>query len=408
MRDATATVSRLRRLKDIGVMIAIDDFGTGYSSLAYLRQFPVDVLKIDRSFVAEMDGSSDSAALIHTLVELGRTLGLVTLAEGIEETAQLEVLRDEQCDSGQGFIFSRPVEPAAIEALLAQPPTAVRSTAPLPICAELSARLDRRCIAPDLPGIAGHRARICAVRAPPVPIGHAVRVSISTSPGPRPHDPRAPTAGQTPGCPILRVEGTTSLPARHGEIEVVVSRIGVGPSAARASTERLFDRPPGRPRGGERDRRGNRSGLGHRRCGRPRHGGGRVQRPEVSDISTGQPRTVGHGGTVDELINDPVRLAGLVDDGVVALEMESSGVGEVCDARGIPWSVVRVISDRPNDGLTDDAVMAALRPDGSVDVLAALRVMAVKPSRIPGFMQLGRDASMAARKAAATTLAALR
>ncbi len=120
MRDATATVSRLRQLKDIGVMIAIDDFGTGYSSLAYLRQFPVDVLKIDRSFVAEMDGSSDSSALIHTLVELGRTLGLVTLAEGIEETSQLEILRNEQCDSGQGFIFSKPVEPAAIEALLTQ------------------------------------------------------------------------------------------------------------------------------------------------------------------------------------------------------------------------------------------------------------------------------------------------
>ncbi len=119
MKDANATVARLRRLKDIGVMIAIDDFGTGYSSLAYLRQFPVDVLKIDRSFVAEMDGSTDSAALIHTLVELGRTLGLITLAEGIEETAQLDILRNEQCDSGQGFIFSRPVDPAAIESLLA-------------------------------------------------------------------------------------------------------------------------------------------------------------------------------------------------------------------------------------------------------------------------------------------------
>ena len=103
MRDANATVSRLRRLKDIGVMIAIDDFGTGYSSLAYLRQFPVDVLKIDRSFIAEMDGSPDSAALIHTLVELGRTLGLVTLAEGIEDQTQLDALRDEQCDRGSGI-----------------------------------------------------------------------------------------------------------------------------------------------------------------------------------------------------------------------------------------------------------------------------------------------------------------
>ncbi len=119
MRDVDATVSRLRKLKELGVLIAIDDFGTGFSSMSYLRQFPVDVLKIDRSFVSEMDGSPDSAALVHTLVELGRTLGLETLAEGIEEHAQLEALREEQCDSGQGFIFSRPVEPDAVSELLA-------------------------------------------------------------------------------------------------------------------------------------------------------------------------------------------------------------------------------------------------------------------------------------------------
>jgi diguanylate cyclase (GGDEF)-like protein/PAS domain S-box-containing protein len=118
MKDANATVSRLRRLKEIGVMIAIDDFGTGYSSLAYLRQFPVDVLKIDRSFIAEMDSSIDSAALIHTLVELGRTLGLITLAEGIEDDHQLEGLRNQQCDRGQGFFFSRPVLPENIQELL--------------------------------------------------------------------------------------------------------------------------------------------------------------------------------------------------------------------------------------------------------------------------------------------------
>ncbi len=119
MKDANATVTRLNRLKELGVVLAIDDFGTGYSSLAYLRQFPVDVLKIDRSFVSEMDGSADAAALIRTLVELGRTLGLVTLAEGIEEHAQLEGLREMHCARGQGHIFSPPVEPAEAEALLA-------------------------------------------------------------------------------------------------------------------------------------------------------------------------------------------------------------------------------------------------------------------------------------------------
>jgi diguanylate cyclase (GGDEF)-like protein/PAS domain S-box-containing protein len=121
MKDANATVARLHRLKDLGVLLAIDDFGTGYSSLAYLRQFPVDVLKIDRSFVSEMSGSPDAAALIRTLVELGHTLGLVTLAEGIEQPGQIEMLRTEQCDHGQGFLFSRPVDASGIEQFFVGP-----------------------------------------------------------------------------------------------------------------------------------------------------------------------------------------------------------------------------------------------------------------------------------------------
>jgi diguanylate cyclase (GGDEF)-like protein/PAS domain S-box-containing protein len=121
MKDAHATVDRLKRLKALGVMIAIDDFGTGYSSLAYLRQFPVDVLKIDRSFVSDMSGSPDAAAFIHTLVELGRTLGLVTLAEGIEQSIQIDGLRSEKCDHGQGFLFSRPVDAATVERLFTRP-----------------------------------------------------------------------------------------------------------------------------------------------------------------------------------------------------------------------------------------------------------------------------------------------
>jgi len=131
MKDAPATVERLQRLKDLGVCIAIDDFGTGYSSLSYLRQFPVDILKIDRSFVSEMTGSRDAAAFIHTVVELGRTLGLVTLAEGIEETSQIDVLRSERCDHGQGFLFSRPVDAVTVEHLFAHPmSTAALSVVP--------------------------------------------------------------------------------------------------------------------------------------------------------------------------------------------------------------------------------------------------------------------------------------
>lgn len=119
MRDADATASRLRQLKDLGVLIAVDDFGTGYSSLAHLQHFPVDSLKIDRSFVSAMADSPEASALIHTLVELGRTLGLETLAEGIESEAQLERLRLEHCQKGQGFFFSRPVAPGDIETFLA-------------------------------------------------------------------------------------------------------------------------------------------------------------------------------------------------------------------------------------------------------------------------------------------------
>lgn len=120
MQEVDATLARLKRLKDLGVMIAIDDFGTGYSSLAHLRQLPVDVLKIDKSFVAGIDGRADSLALIHTVIELGRTLGLISCAEGVEEYSQLEALRKEQCDRAQGFLFSQPVPAQQIEALLAR------------------------------------------------------------------------------------------------------------------------------------------------------------------------------------------------------------------------------------------------------------------------------------------------
>ncbi len=122
MRDTDATVDRFRRIKELGVQIAIDDFGTGYSSLACLRQFPVDALKIDGSFIAAMDDSSESSALIHTLVELGRTLGLETIAEGIEDQSQLIRLQNEGCDRGQGFLFSPALSPGGIEEFLLQTP----------------------------------------------------------------------------------------------------------------------------------------------------------------------------------------------------------------------------------------------------------------------------------------------
>jgi diguanylate cyclase (GGDEF)-like protein len=118
MRDPEATAKRLSLLKDLGVRIAIDDFGTGYSSLAYLRRFPADALKIDRSFIAGVVTSRQSSALLQTLVALGKTLDIQTLAEGIEDPAQLSALQRQQCDQGQGFLFSRPLDVQGIEAFM--------------------------------------------------------------------------------------------------------------------------------------------------------------------------------------------------------------------------------------------------------------------------------------------------
>ncbi|MDQ1537842.1 MAG: hypothetical protein QOE58_2235, partial [Actinomycetota bacterium] len=127
MRDAETSAARLHELKALGVRVAIDDFGTGYSSLAYLQKFPVDLLKIDRSFIAGLSGTKESAGLVDTLVQLGKALGLGTLAEGIEDDAQLAYLRERECDSGQGFLFARPLDVSAVERLFD------RTTTPLAI-----------------------------------------------------------------------------------------------------------------------------------------------------------------------------------------------------------------------------------------------------------------------------------
>jgi diguanylate cyclase (GGDEF)-like protein len=120
MAEPEATVFKLHALKSLGIKLAVDDFGTGYSSLAYLKRFPIDVLKIDRAFVSGLDsdqGEQDSA-IVQTVVSLAQALGLRTTAEGIEERSQWTRLLELGCDSGQGYIFSRPLGAEAIEGLL--------------------------------------------------------------------------------------------------------------------------------------------------------------------------------------------------------------------------------------------------------------------------------------------------
>jgi diguanylate cyclase (GGDEF)-like protein len=118
MRSPDATARLLAELKMLGVRIAVDDFGTGYSSLAYLRQFPVDLLKIDRTFITGLALSSEAHALTHTLIQLGAALGLETLAEGVEHHSQVRELQREGCDLAQGFLFARPLHPNDLELLL--------------------------------------------------------------------------------------------------------------------------------------------------------------------------------------------------------------------------------------------------------------------------------------------------
>jgi EAL domain-containing protein (putative c-di-GMP-specific phosphodiesterase class I) len=121
MHDVQPTLSRLELLKAIGVRLAVDDFGTGYSSLAYLRQFPIDVLKIDKSFVLAIADSPDSIAIVHTLVQLGKVLGLEIIAEGVENDEQRTRLKAEEVETAQGFLFGRPLDVEALNRLLTKP-----------------------------------------------------------------------------------------------------------------------------------------------------------------------------------------------------------------------------------------------------------------------------------------------
>jgi predicted signal transduction protein with EAL and GGDEF domain len=109
IQENRSTVGQLRALHDLGVRIALDDFGTGYSSLAYLRRFPFDTLKIDRAFVRELLLSRDARAIVRNIVALAQSLRMSTVAEGVEEPAQVLVLGDEGCDQIQGFLAARPM-----------------------------------------------------------------------------------------------------------------------------------------------------------------------------------------------------------------------------------------------------------------------------------------------------------
>jgi len=120
MSHLTANIETLRKIGDLGVRLSIDDFGTGYSSLAYLRQLPIDKLKIDRSFLNELDAHPHDPTIVQTIAAMATGLGLRVAAEGVESEAQLGRLRALGCDEWQGYLCSAPLDAAGFERLLAR------------------------------------------------------------------------------------------------------------------------------------------------------------------------------------------------------------------------------------------------------------------------------------------------
>ena len=119
MQDTDATIDKLQQLRNLGVKLAIDDFGTGYSSLSYLKSFPIDILKIAKSFVDGVGNASEESALARAIIKLGGTLRLQTVAEGVELPEQRDQLRELDCNMGQGYYFARPLDSVDMDALLA-------------------------------------------------------------------------------------------------------------------------------------------------------------------------------------------------------------------------------------------------------------------------------------------------
>lgn len=118
MRDIEATIGILRELKALGVQIAVDDFGTGYSSLSYLKRLPLDVIKIDRSFVTGIGHNPEDTAIVQAIIAMAKSLNLSVTGEGVETAEQSDLLRAWGCDRGQGYLFARPLEARDLAELL--------------------------------------------------------------------------------------------------------------------------------------------------------------------------------------------------------------------------------------------------------------------------------------------------
>jgi EAL domain-containing protein (putative c-di-GMP-specific phosphodiesterase class I) len=118
MQNVEQTIKQLTELKQLGVVLSLDDFGTGYSSLSYLTRFPLDTLKVDRSFIHNLGEGKLDATLVTTIVAMAKSLGLKVVAEGVETESQKDFMTELDCDAGQGFLFAKPMPAEELEQLL--------------------------------------------------------------------------------------------------------------------------------------------------------------------------------------------------------------------------------------------------------------------------------------------------
>jgi EAL domain-containing protein (putative c-di-GMP-specific phosphodiesterase class I) len=143
MSNAEKSVSMLERLSELGVVVAIDDFGTGYSSMSYLQRFPIDKLKIDRSFIRDLNSNPDDASIVRAIISLAHGLRLKVVAEGVESAAQLELLKRMGCDQYQGFLRGAAVPASDMQALLADNQAQLRARVLPPAADRTYAKLAR-------------------------------------------------------------------------------------------------------------------------------------------------------------------------------------------------------------------------------------------------------------------------
>jgi EAL domain-containing protein (putative c-di-GMP-specific phosphodiesterase class I) len=124
MRNVPRAVKMLDAIRSRGIRLAIDDFGTGYSSMSLMKHFPIDTIKIDRSFVRDLETNPEDQAIAQAIISMGRALGMTVVAEGVETIEQRAFLRDHACDEIQGYLFSKPVPPQQLADLLGSAPAA--------------------------------------------------------------------------------------------------------------------------------------------------------------------------------------------------------------------------------------------------------------------------------------------